>query len=66
MFIIFGKITTEFSEIFMRNIFFVASQKKKKRKSKSIIDTGLQYICRKQNTHIMNIKLEENFYVYKL
>lgn len=65
MFIIFGKITTEFSEIFMRNIFFVVMSKKR-RKSKSIIDTGLQYICRKQNTHIMNIKLEENFYVYKL
>lgn len=65
MFIIFGKIITEFSEIFMRNIFFVAMSKKR-RKSKSIIDTGLQYICRKQNTHIMNIKLEEIFYVYKL
>lgn len=65
MFIIFGKITTEFSEIFMRNIFFVVMSKKR-RNSKSIIDTGLQYICRKQNTHIMNIKLEENFYVYKL
>lgn len=65
MFIIFGKITTEFSEIFMRNIFFVVMSKKR-RKSKSIIDTGLQYVCRKQNTHIMNIKLEENFYVYKL
>lgn len=65
MFIIFGKIITEFSEIFMRNIFFVVMSKKR-RKSKSIIDTGLQYICRKQNTHIMNIKLEENFYVYKL
>lgn len=65
MFIIFGKIMTEFSEIFMRNIFFVVMSKKR-RKSKSIIDTGLQYVCRKQNTHIMNIKLEENFYVYKL
>lgn len=65
MFIIFGKIITEFSEIFMRNICFVVMSKKR-RKSKSIIDTGLQYVCRKQNTHIMNIKLEENFYVYKL
>lgn len=63
MFIIFGVITTEFSEIFMQNIFFVVMSKKR-RKSKSIIDTGLQYACRKQNTHILNI--EENFNVYKL
>lgn len=34
MFIIFGKITTEFSEIFMQNIFFVVMSKKNKKKQK--------------------------------